>query len=255
MKRRAFIAGAAGLLCAPAAWSGQRPRQRKRGRSNRLGGGAGESFAPSNADALDPGQYAQGGANSSLGGGNLSGGFSVAFWVRDPTSGNSGLLGKTSSGGWADGWGFDVWTRNPTFWIGNWNTSDSSRAHATSSVALTADTWQHVAGRFDASGNLTIWIDGVQRGSAGPISWGSVLHADAANLQVGRLLGTAGSVRIDELGIWDTPLSSGQISSLAGGTPTESVAGASLVSRWTFDDDGGTPDGTDQVGSNDLTIV
>lgn len=196
---------------------------------------------------LNDAQEAAGGANSTLGT-DIGSAFTISFWFYDTDSANSGLLGKTSASGWNDGYGFDVWGRNPTFWLGHWSTATTGSGRVISSVVPSSSTWYHVLGTYDGT-DIELFINGTSEGTA---SADHTLHidaaVDAANFTIGYLPGTASSVAIDDVAVWNRVLSASEISDLAGGD-TASTISSGLVSHWTFD-----VDGTDSVGSNDMTI-
>lgn len=197
--------------------------------------------------ALADAAEAAGGANSSLGT-DIASSFSIAFWMYDVDNVNTGLVAKTS-GPWNHGYGFDRWGRNPTFWIGNWSTPTAGSARLTSGTDRTLDTWHHIVGTYDGT-TMELWFDGVSQGTA---TADHTLHigatTDAADFTVGYLFGTASSVAIDDVGVWNRVLSSAEIAALSGGAPASNYP-SGLVSYWTFD-----VDGRDSVGTNDLTIT
>jgi Tfp pilus assembly protein PilV len=125
--------------------------------------------------------------------------FTIDAWVKKTSCSASDVLFRR--------WGTGVTTQsynlttdgtcNLVFQTGNGTTTTS----LTSTVVLTPGTWAHVAAQFEqvtpTTGTMTIWIDGVQRGTVGT-AYGSVASA-ARQVELGFTTSAALNGVIDEL--------------------------------------------------------
>jgi hypothetical protein len=120
---------------------------------------------------------------------------------------------------------------------------------ALSSTSVTSDTWHHVCGTFVSATERTVFLDGE----------GKVTNTDNQNVDLNSLdrilIGTHKEVagnffngKIAQVSIWSTELSDAEIIELASGANPQDVQFDSLEVYWELDSDG-----TDKIGSNDLT--
>ena len=136
---------------------------------------------------------------------------------------------------------------------------------ATSSNALSTDSWQHVAASYDGDSRvMKLYIDGNLVGTL-TRSQGFTPNFTSGNLQIGRnISGNGGYSRqfngnIDEVKIWNTVKSTGEIAS----NYTNELQGteSNLMAYYKFDQGTGSSDNTSissfsdsSVNGNDLTI-
>jgi len=138
-------------------------------------------------------------------------GNSSAFWVHSPAAAANDARGFQAHTPWSDG---------TIFFDQSGCCAPSQRL--TVGGLVTVNQWQHLVFQRDNKGNREIWIDGVLVASAGGAE-----DLDAFNgiMNIGAGHGNSNSFggRIDEMAVFDYPLSPARIAELAEGAPVGSV--------------------------------
>ncbi|WP_052573789.1 LamG-like jellyroll fold domain-containing protein [Haloferula sp. BvORR071] len=158
--------------------------------------------------------------------------FTVACWVKTTATG-SGVLGNAwyggsgildaEVGGVVPDFGLTMISNRAAFGIGGPDTT------ITSTVAINNGVWHHLAATYELNGAMKLYVDGVQRASAtGPTG----ARTAPANFNIGSVGGAGGFFNgsIDEVRIYDTALSSTEITRLAG-------VGQTCVASYGFEND------------------
>jgi hypothetical protein len=117
------------------------------------------SVGPDGSPALkfDGNDYITAGTAPSL---NITGAITVEAWVK-PTSASSTprIISKKSGN---SGFLLSPHNNKPRLLVGN----GTSLSTVTSNVTMSVDSWYHLAGTFDGSNSLKIYVNGVETGSA-----------------------------------------------------------------------------------------
>jgi hypothetical protein len=170
---------------------------------------------------------------------NMTGSLTLEAWVKpsNVNAGTYGIIYKSSNEHYAldrdSGTNYRFFCR----FAGGWNT-------VTAVGYAAANTWAHVVGVYsNPASTCTIYINGVQRGQFS-VSQGMSVQVDTSNLYVGSRNNSdrywAGL--IDEVRIYNTPLTSAQVVSSynAGAGSYTSPASANLMGAYHFDEGTGT---------------
>ena len=190
------------------------------------GGSSGGSLDFDGSSFLDTGI-----ASVDVGGNRNNGGtdYTVSMWINSDAdaqqwffgTGNQGLHLGVRSGGGADN----------SLSQGHWG------ADSDGTTSIVADAWNHATFTFDAdgggagTGQQTIYLNGVMQSQTDKIA----SNNSSTNLILGgRNNGAAWDGQIDDLAIWNSVLSGGDIAAVAGGAAGNTLG---AMAYWDFEDD------------------
>ncbi len=169
---------------------------------------------------------------TTLGDGGTLTGFSIAFWVNRAAAGDHKVCGDIDDSGWAGGGGIKAAIYNDRLEV-DMRDSDQryfSREDATPPLGtqMTTDTWYHIAVVFDDAGDtMIIYLDGVVDRSL-TVTQG--MAASTHDFYIGTDTPNVGHYfngMIDDLRLYDAPLSQAEVLSvMAGRGPTSGAASA-----------------------------
>jgi len=194
------------------------------------------------------------------------GNFTISLWFKAESLPGSGGVRLAAKRGTDKGWYYDIdYVSAGTY---RFNLAKAGVADMQSSnVSLSTGTWYHVVAAYDnTTKDITYYLDGSTVSTA--LSASSFLDNVNAPFQIGAGNSNAGTPEryfdglIDEFGIWNTALTSGNVTTLynsGNGIPyldATTVSGntalaTNLVSYWEMEETSGTR--YDEVGNNDLT--
>jgi len=191
--------------------------------------------------------------------------FTISAWIKfqDYTlARNQYILHTTDSGSRV---GFMLWFDNRSgldYLRSRIAPTSSTNAYAQSTYAISDNNWHHVAVTCAQAGSIRLYVDGSQLdfSSAPSTTTATAQH----NFIIGGALDTSGQIflpfqgNIDEVGIFNTELSSSDITSIYNSGSPDDLSSLNPVSWWRMgDNDGGTGTTiTDQgSGGNDGTLV
>jgi hypothetical protein len=145
----------------------------------------------------------------------MSTGLTVCAWVNGAAQINKGIAGKyytvpgsrswaiySENGGTGSKFGFAAQSSGAVF---------STAQTAVSTATAFDSTWHHVVGVFSASTRLEVWVDGVLSGTGTP---GASMATNAVAVEIGQYNFTTGNIfegKIDEVLLYNRPLSSNEI--------------------------------------------
>ena len=176
---------------------------------------------------------------------SLSGNKSISGWLRFNNTSQNALTTTT-----ANQYGILFWSANTIFF----RTSGGAKTFTLSS-SLTTNTWYHIAFTGDGT-SLKCYINGAQSGTT---------QTDG-DWQIAEFFRGGSSFYfdgdVDEIGLWTgTTLSSSNISTIynsagdAGDKAIDLSSISGLTHWWRFGDGDSSPTVSDNVGSNDMTLV
>jgi len=191
--------------------------------------------------------------------------FTVSAWIKFQNytlARNQYILHTTDGGGRV---GFMLWFDNRSgqdYLRSRINTSSSTSAYAQDVNAISDNNWHHVAVTCAQGGSIRLYVDGSQlnSSSAPSTTTATAMH----NLIIGGALDTSGQIflpfqgNIDEVGIFNTELSSSDITSIYNSGSPDDLSSFNPVGWWRMgDNDNGTGTTiTDQgSGGNDGTLT
>ena len=162
--------------------------------------------------------------------------YSVSLWANIDTNASGPLrfFGNRESSGSYYGIGADIDLSASLYFYLNGGPSYPTVQVSSVSNYVTAGTWFHLVCTFNA-GQGYVYIDGVQRGSG---TGGSTTDTTTASLYIGQDPINTNSYfygLIDEVGIWNTALTSTQVSEIYNATDTNltkdltTVSGSNLI--------------------------
>lgn len=130
--------------------------------------------------------------------------------------------------------------------------SDSGGSSSTITAGTAADTttWHHIAAVFSATNSRSAFLDGVKT-TVGGTRVPTGLNAIRLGINAADALDYNG--RLAHVAIWNTALSDGEITGLAGGDNPLTVQPGNLVAYWPMDVAGTVTE--DAVATRDLTLV
>ncbi len=164
---------------------------------------------------------------SVTGGGGLNGALfgTISMWVKWTGTQDTGfggaagaVLGRQQNGAFSDDI-ISLNNANPDLAVVQWRQNAAGTINAASSGIISNGVWRHIAITFTEASSQ-VFVDGALQGSGG----GGALHNNAATvLAIGAWAGDGGSfcsASIDDVAIWDQPLTSAQIAQIAAQTKT-----------------------------------
>ena len=178
---------------------------------------------------------------------DLTSTLTMSFWIKPFSSHNGAILSKWTSGlstvftnAYSCYFGQDAANERVNFII---QQSNGTKVTLSDSTDLPLSQWSHVVCKADGS-NLSVFIDGQ---SSSSVSYDGTIDVDPVKLLIGKLR-QADSIytfngKIADVRIYDTDLTTSQISDLYAGTDVT----ANLVGHWLTDND----DVKDKAGTND----
>jgi VCBS repeat-containing protein len=183
-----------------------------------------------------------------------SGSFSISLWLND--GGNGEVYFKKGAYGGRIGWGLTTTSGKYNFITD----SSTTAQHTLTSVSSLQSGFAHIVCVYDStSGTKEIYINGSSDVSASH-TMGSTDTTE--KLFVGQQANGYGrACQIDEFAIFNTALSSSDVTSLYNLGQADASSTSGLVSYWRMgegDDGAGNADGTivyDMVGSNDMALI
>ncbi len=174
----------------------------------------------------------------------------LSVWIRpEALDGEQKVLAKWSDAGGAFQYLLSVTASDVVQFVVN---AASSNGVASGSTALTAGTWCHHAGTYDGS-NVRVYLNGVEDGST---SKTGNMSSNTAPVRIGAGSGGSGTEQpfdgdIGHCAIWDTPLTAGEVASLAAGVSPLKIHRENLLFYAPLN--GQDPE-YDVVGGLDLTV-
>ena len=188
--------------------------------------------------------YIELGNDSSL---NISGALSITAWIyADSLAGYPMILSKRASAG----------SHAYQFYSTGSKINYNNGTIVQSSGSITTNVWTHIGVTFDGSGGVAFYING---SSAGTATAASSNPTNSGNLTVGKAYnGNHFNGKIDELAIFNSALSSSQITSIYNSGVPGNISSLSPLGWWRMgDDDSGTGTTiTDQgSGGNNGTLT
>lgn len=201
--------------------------------------------------------------NSLIGTGDMS----ISFWVNfdNPGGGNEypfymgkltanedyflvRVLGSTSK--------IELFCRN--------NTGTTGDVTIRAAAAASSDTWYHVVvTRSGTTGEL--FINGSSEGSTTDSDFGTEFATSGSGLSLGSFRGVAGylSGKLDEFAVWDSALTSSEVSAIYNsGTPINLASDSGnytssgdLIGYWRFEENSGTTIADSSTNSNTATLT
>jgi hypothetical protein len=165
-------------------------------------------------------------------------------WVFPLAATLTGRIIDHSTAGSADGFLLDLLSGKPRILVGT--------QACTATTALSVNTWYHLAGTFDASDSIRLYINGVLALSVEKVD--SVPYNATLNVRIGIDQNASNRFNgiIDEVRIWNTARTQSQIQSMKDSTLSGSETG--LAGYWQFDEGTGITAYDKTVNCNDATL-
>lgn len=170
------------------------------------------------------GSYAQTAAGSHFDSLHVNNAFSVSFWQYNNAFSNSSafwLGAPTASGGERGAQAHTPWGNGTVYFDQSGCCAGGERL--TVGGVATANVWQHFVFQKDDLGNRETWIDGVLGASAGDGEASDPFDGILTIGAEGPTLANSFGGRIDEMAVWNTALSPGEVGALAGGASAVSL--------------------------------
>jgi len=200
----------------------------------------------------------------SFGNGSTDNPFSVSVWVKFTTVGTVGIISKYGTTNSLREWVLYTTNGNIRLLLHD----GSKNNYATGSTTLLQDVWYHIVATYDGRGGSTayngmyIYINGQSETLTGIGGTYVAMQNTTQPVEIGRYQNTRHfNGKIDEVGIWNTELSSTQVSEIYSATSTNLTKDLSNIEPdnlklwYRMGDDDTFPTVTDNAGSNDGTMT
>ena len=165
--------------------------------------------------------------------------FSVSLWVNPAAFSNyDGFIGSSTNQFWGDGFGigYNSGNANMNFWINGYGNT----AAGSYSILSNLGKWVHIVGVYDgtlSSANTKIYINGVLGATTDDFT--ANVNATGNNIVIGRVNNQqihAIAANFDEVAIWDTALTSGNVTTIYNSGVPANLSSLSPAAWWRMGD-------------------